>query len=65
MADLKLREFIFRGTIEYRGANFFVVAFTKAEAVAQAKAGDFQEIDVLGAEMINWEVDPRTIESNE
>ena len=61
----KLREFIFTGTIELHGVQFFILAEDEDEARAQARGGDYIEYETGGAETVNWTIDPNSLESNE
>ena len=60
-----LREFIFTGTVELRGVHFFVVARDEADARAKAASGDWVDYETTGADTVNWELDPKTIQANE
>ncbi len=60
-----LREFIFEGTVELRGVQFFVVAEDEMDARAKASAGEWTDYDTLGAETVNWELDLKTIQAND
>jgi hypothetical protein len=61
----KQREYLFSGTVELRGVWFVVQASSDEEAREKAKAGEYIESDYRGAECVNWEMNPNTMELNE
>jgi hypothetical protein len=61
----KLHEYLFTGTVELRGVWFVVQALNEDEAREKAKSGDYIESDFRGAETVNWELNPNTLELNE
>lgn len=54
---------IFRGSIRLDGVEFRITAATEEEAIAKAEAGEFDEYDEMGAETVDWEINPKTIEA--
>ena len=60
-----LREFIFTGTVEYSGVQFFVRAEDKEGALAKAADGDWWDFETTCAEPVNWKLDPKTIQPND
>lgn len=61
----KRKEFTFQGSLELRGVVFFVTATDEAHAREKARAGEWEEWDVAGAEGVNWTLDPSTCEAND
>lgn len=57
-------EYIFRGTVELSGVDFYVTADTAEEAIQKAKRGEYDDYKTAGAETINWKIDPNTCEDN-
>ena len=60
-----MREFIFTGTLELHGVQFFVVAENEAEAMAKAKSADYVSYDTDAAAMVNCTLDTGSLEPNE
>lgn len=56
---------IFKGSLRLDGVDFFISAETEAEAIAKAKAGEYDEHDEMGATTADWSIDPGTIEPND
>lgn len=54
-----------RGTLELSGVIFTIKASSAEEAAEKAKAGEWDEWDVSGAESINWTINPATVETND
>jgi hypothetical protein len=62
---VETREFMFTGTVELRGVTFFVTAEDEDAAREKAKAGEYDDYDSGGAETVNWEMNPDSLEVNE
>ena len=65
MGNAKLKEFIFKGTLELRGVVFTVKAVDRDAAQAKATRGDYDDYDTRGAEAADWQLDLRSCESND
>jgi hypothetical protein len=57
-------EFRFRGRITQAGVIFYLSAPDRESAIAAAKCHSFDEFNADGAETVNWDIDPTTIEEN-
>ena len=57
-------EFIARGTVKLSGSIFIIEASNLEEAKRMAKAGQHDDRDDSGAEAVDWEIDPATVEPN-
>ena len=55
--------FIFYGWIKLRGVAFTVSAENSEKAIERARLGEFDEYDAAGAETVDWEIRPGSIES--
>lgn len=60
-----MAEYICRGTVELTNVDFFVTAETFEEAKAKLKAGDWDHYDLDGAECLNANPYPSSLEINE
>lgn len=60
-----MAEWIFKGSIRLDGVEFRITADTETEAIAKAKAGDYDDYDEMGAATADWEIDPGSCELNE
>jgi hypothetical protein len=60
-----MAQFTFYGTLELNCVCFFVEAADEAEAKAKAAAGQYTQYETLGAEPVNWTLNPKTMELNE
>jgi hypothetical protein len=58
-------QFIFTGKAQLYNVTFFVVAKNEREAVAKAKAGDYEHYDTECAETWDTQIDPGTVKAND
>lgn len=59
------KNWLFNGRIELEGVDFFINNATEDEAIARAKASDWDYYDTIGASEINSHINSRTMEPNE
>ena len=59
-----MREFIFRGTMLYRGVSFLITAATEEEARAKADRGEYDSYESLFGEVADWSIEPDSIVEN-
>lgn len=57
-------EYIFKGTLDLEGVEFFVEAENEEEALAKAKRGEWASYEISGASSVDCSLDPDTIEEN-
>lgn len=65
MSKAHEKEYIFTGSVELRGVQFFVKAKSLDEARQKARGGDYEEYETQCAETVNWEINPKTAKVNE
>jgi hypothetical protein len=53
---------MFRGSVTLNGAIFFIDADSSQAAVEKARQGEFEDYDIDGAELVDWEIRPGTCE---
>lgn len=54
--------YMFRGSVTLNGAIFFIDADSSQAAVEKARQGEFEDYDIDGAELVDWEIRPGTCE---
>lgn len=54
MARKPPKEWVFRGTVKLRGAQFFVTAHTSQEALEMASEGTYHHVEYDCAEMVDF-----------
>jgi len=58
-------EYRFFGRITLNGATFYISAPDAETARALAAKGKYDDADFNGAEMVDWDINPKTLEENE
>lgn len=57
-------EYRFYGRITQDGVTYYISAPNRESAIAAVKSNSFDEFDASGAETVDWDIDPKTIEEN-
>lgn len=60
-----MKEFICTGTLTLNGVTFIIEADNLTSAKQKVVSGEWKGYEIGGAEAKDWELDPRTIESND
>lgn len=58
-------KFICTGKVTLNGVIFYIEAKDETEATKKAAAGDWVDYETSGAETVDWECNPSTVEATE